>query len=155
MIEMSTNTKWIQEMAEKEDNRPVSVGGLQVTLAALEHQETSPELAAVGILLDLRRRKLSLSVSDLARRAHVAEGELASLGRGLKMPNSRDVIVLLAQALGLPAEKLLAAAGLGGTADPDLRLAAIRCADQARAPVPLSPTEDAALGDFLGALAVK
>jgi hypothetical protein len=65
------------------------------------------------------------------------------------------VIVLIAQVLGLPGEKLVGAAALNGTTDPDLSLAALQCADRAQVPAPLSPPENAALAKFMEALAVK
>src|SRR5439155_12565129 len=118
--------------------------GLGLRLAALERQEGSPELAAIGKVLELRRREKGLSVAELARRAHVTEAALFDLERGVRMPNTKDVIVLIAQVLGLPGEKLVGAAGLNGATDPDLSEAALQCADRAKVPAPLSPPENAA-----------
>jgi hypothetical protein len=52
-------------------------------------------------------------------------------------------------------EKLLEAAGISETANLELSLAALPCADRAKAPGPLSPPENAALSEFMAALEVK
>jgi len=126
-----------------------------VRLAALERQDRSRELAAVGKIIELRRREKGLSAEDLAHQAHVTEEALFDLERGLRLPNSRDVIVLVSRVIDLPGEKLLAAAGLGGTADAELRSAALQLATRTKPPERLSPPENAALAEFMEALAVK
>lgn len=140
---------------DREAEMDISVGGLGVRLAALERQEGSAELAAVGKVLELRRREKGLSAAELARQAHVTEAALFDLERGVRIPNSKDVIILVAQVLGLPGERLIGAAGLNGTTDRDLGLAALQCADRAKVPAPLSPPENAALAGFMEALSVK
>lgn len=150
----STNKERLARMAEQEASAMVSVGGLAVTLAALERQERSLELMALGKLIDLRRREKGLTVEELIRKSHVTQSALADLERGLRMPYSRDVICLLARVLELPAEKLLAVAGLNGEADLELGSAVLKIASQARPPEQLSPSEQDALEQLLEVLAV-
>lgn len=139
--------------ADPEDSGLTSVGGLAVTLRALERTERRPELMALGKLVELRRREKGLTVEELSRQAHVTETAFIDLERGLRMPNTRDVICLLARVLELPADKLLAATGLNGDPDPLLSSAVLRFARQATAPERLSPPEHKALGDLLQVLA--
>ncbi|HKI36820.1 MAG TPA: helix-turn-helix transcriptional regulator [Gemmataceae bacterium] len=155
MSTMKTAGDWFCEGADGEVEADISVGGLAVRLAAQERQERSPELAAVGKMIELRRREKGLSAEDLARQAHMTDDSLFDLERGVRMPNSRDVIVLVAEVLDLPGEKLLMAAGLSGATAPDLSSAALQCAAQAKPPERLSPPENAALVAFMEALAVK
>lgn len=144
--------EWMQWAAETEGDGIASVGGLKVRIAALECREHRVELAAVGQLLDLRRRELGLEIDELAKRAHVAPESLNDLERGLVMPNSADVIRLVARALNLPGDKLVEAASIDGATDPILSRAALRCADRAKSPNRLYPGEREALTEFIGIL---
>jgi transcriptional regulator with XRE-family HTH domain len=154
MTHASTKEDWFTRMAELEANADVSVGGLAVRLRALERDERRPELMALGKLIELRRREKGLSVQELTSRAHVTEVALADLERGLWMPSTRGVVCLVAKVLDLPTDKLLTIAGLNGAADPDLQLAALKFAAQAEPPPQLTPSEQAALGEFLQVLQV-
>jgi hypothetical protein len=84
----------------------------------------------------------------------VTEFALADLERGLVLPNTRDVICLVAKVLELPMDKLLTIAGLNEPADPDLQSAALKFASKAGPPPQLAPSEQAALGEFLEVLLV-
>lgn len=145
---------WVRQAAEREDNGIVSVSGLAVRISDLERQERTPELKALGKLLELRRREKGLTVEEVARRAEVATTALEDLESGLRLPGLRDVVEAAAGALDLPAEKLLAAAGLTGSPDPDLSSAVLRFAREAQPVGWLSPSEEAALGKILKTLAV-
>jgi len=152
MTHTSVKDEWVSRMADREDNAIVSVGGLAAKVAALERLERSRELMALGRLIDLRRREKGLTVEELTQRAHVTEAALVDLERGIRAPNTRDVIALLAKVLDLPEEKLRAVAGLDGAPDPTLSSAALRFASQARPAEPLTPSEQSALGQFLKVL---
>jgi transcriptional regulator with XRE-family HTH domain len=141
-----------QKSADSTAELDISVGGLGARIAALEKQERRPELAAVGKAIELRRRERGLSPEKLAASSHVTEDALFDLERGLRMPNSRDIIRLVSVVLDLPGEKLIEAAGLGRTADSMLSSAVLRLASQAKIPVSLSPPEHAALDEFMGVL---
>lgn len=146
---------WFGPAAGDEAEQDISVGGLAVSFAALQRDERLPELAAVGKMIELRRRERGLPVEELARQAHVTEASLFDLERGRRLPNTRYVIVRVAQVIDLPGEKLVAAAGLGGATDAKLSSATVQCAARARPPERLSPPENAALAAFMEALAVK
>ena len=134
-----------------EPDRPISVGGWMSKVIARQKHEILPELAAVGRLIDLRRREQGLSLDELRLRANVSADALDDLNHGLRMPTTVDVIRQLAGILQLPGEKLIDAAGLNGSTGCDLSSAAIRYADLAR-PSELTPHERQALHGFMGAL---
>ncbi|HEV3440170.1 MAG TPA: helix-turn-helix transcriptional regulator [Gemmata sp.] len=144
-----------REAVDLDETSDISVGGLGVRLAALKAEDRRPELAAVGKAVELMRRERGLSTEKLALRAHVTEDALFDLERGLRMPNTRDVIRLVCVVLDIPADKLIAAAGLSGSPDPTLTSAAMRLASQAKMPEILSAPEHAALNEFMGAIAGK
>jgi hypothetical protein len=146
---------WPSAPPDREAGGDISVGGLAVRLAALERQERSPELAAVGKVIELRRRAMGLPAEELARQAHVTQGALLDLGQGLRLPNTRDLIILVSRVLDLPGERLVAAVGLGGATDPRLRSAILQCATQAKPPERLSPPENAALAGFMEVLGAE
>ena len=112
-------------------------------------------MAAIGKLVELRRRELGLTVEELTRQAHVTEEALIDLELGMRMPNTRDVIVLVSRALGLSDDRLIEAAGLGGDLDPGLSSAARRFRERLAVPVRLAPPESAALSEFMETLAAK
>lgn len=94
-----------------------------------------------GSLLAHYRRESGLSQNALARRAGVNPGTVNRLESGQRAPTNRDLVLLLADALGLVAadrDRLLAAAGhlpiafdQTAVADPTLRLVAGILADEA------------------------
>jgi transcriptional regulator with XRE-family HTH domain len=144
-----------REAVDSDEASDISVGGLGVRLAALEWPNRSQELSAVGKVVELRRRERGLSTEKLAIHAHVSEDALMDLERGLRMPNSRDVIRLVCVILDIPADKLIEAAGLSGLPNQALTSAAMRLASQAKIPESLSAPEHAALSEFMGTLLGK
>src|SRR6516162_8292095 len=123
MTSPSGSNEWVVRMAEGEANAIVSVGGLAVKVAALGQPARSPELLALGKLVELRRREKGSTAAALAHQACVTEAALLNLERGIRLPNTRDVTTLVAQVLDLPAEKLAALVGSQGASDPTLRAA--------------------------------
>lgn len=153
MTQKTGPTDWLAEMAAAEEGG-ISVGGLAVKFRAMERQERNPQLIDLGKLIDVRRRERGLTVEDLLQQANVSQETLTELEQGLVMPYNRDLICRLARVLDLPADKLLAVAGLSGPLNPELSSAALRFASEARPPETLSPAEQQALGRFLEVLAV-
>jgi transcriptional regulator with XRE-family HTH domain len=66
---------------------------------------------ALGQFIRLQRQLAQLSLRELAERARVSNPYLSQVERGLHEPSVR-VLKAIASALGLPAETLLAEAGL-------------------------------------------
>ena len=152
MTHFEPKAEWFHAAAEAEANRIVSVGGLAVKIARAELRERLAERAALGRLLELRRREFGLSVAEVAARAGVSAEEVVSLERGVAHPAAGAVLRALAGSLQLPADKLLNLMGLNGETDPAFRAAAVRFALQASPAEKLSPSEQSALGQFLQAL---
>ncbi len=75
------------------------------------------QLAAFGAFLRAQRRLANLSLREMARRTNLSNAYLSQIERGLHTPSVR-VLRLVAQALDLSAETLLAQAGFWGP-DPD------------------------------------
>lgn len=105
--------------------------------AAIDKMETigyGEDVEDFGGLLATFRQQSGLSQNALARRAGVNPGTVNRLESGQRAPTNRDLVLLLADALGLDTterDRLLAAAGhlplaFGGAAaaDPTLRLVA-------------------------------
>lgn len=68
------------------------------------------QLAAFGAFLRAQRRLANLSLREMARRTSLSNAYLSQIERGLHTPSVR-VLRLVAQALDLSAETLLAQAG--------------------------------------------
>lgn len=66
---------------------------------------------ALGQFIRVQRQLAKLSLRELAERARVSNPYLSQVERGMHEPSVR-VLKAIATALGLPAEKLLAEAGL-------------------------------------------
>ena len=66
---------------------------------------------ALGQFIRVQRQLAKLSLRDLAERARVSNPYLSQIERGMHEPSVR-VLKAIAAALGLPAETLLAEAGL-------------------------------------------
>jgi transcriptional regulator with XRE-family HTH domain len=74
------------------------------------------QLAAFGTFLRAQRRLANLSLREMARRTSLSNAYLSQIERGLHTPSVR-VVRLVADALDLSVETLLAQAGLWGGGD--------------------------------------
>src|SRR5437588_10108976 len=75
------------------------------------------QLDAFGSFLRAQRRLANLSLREMAQRTNLSNAYLSQIERGLHTPSVR-VLRLVAQALDLSAETLMAQAGFWGT-NPD------------------------------------
>lgn len=71
------------------------------------------QLVAMGAFLRAQRRLANLSLREMAQRTNLSNAYLSQIERGLHTPSVR-VLRLVAEALDLSAETLLAQAGLWG-----------------------------------------
>jgi transcriptional regulator with XRE-family HTH domain len=71
------------------------------------------QLVAMGAFLRTQRRLANLSLREMAQRTNLSNAYLSQIERGLHTPSVR-VLRLVAEALDLSAETLLAQAGLWG-----------------------------------------
>jgi transcriptional regulator with XRE-family HTH domain len=80
----------------------------------------SGQVEALGRFIHAQRKLAKLSLRELAGLSDVSNAYLSQLERGLHQPSMR-VVTQVARALGIPAETLLAQAGLldGDRPEPD------------------------------------
>jgi transcriptional regulator with XRE-family HTH domain len=97
------------------------------------NQPWKPQTQALGAFIRAQRTLADLSLREMATLTHVSNAYLSQIERGLHQPSVR-VLSAIAQALNVPADELLAEAGLA----PDR--ATDRSAD--RTPVRADPDED-------------
>jgi len=77
----------------------------------------SGQVEALGRFIHAQRKLAKLSLRELAALSDISNAYLSQLERGLHQPSMR-VVTQVARALGVPAETLLAQAGLLGDAGP-------------------------------------
>jgi transcriptional regulator with XRE-family HTH domain len=153
-MKLDIKSDWLLRMAEKEGNGIISVGGL-VSRVEKENQAKptpSTERVALAQLVELQRRKLRLSVEQLANSADVEIEEVLAIEQGDGTAEPRTVYKL-SHALRLPAEKMMLLAGLVTERDPRLEKAAVRFAASSAPIGALSPEETKALEEFVRILA--
>jgi len=75
------------------------------------------QVEALGRLIHSQRKLAKLSLRELASMSDISNAYLSQLERGLHQPSMR-VVAQVARALGMPAETLLAQAGLIDDAEP-------------------------------------
>ena len=83
----------------------------------------SGQVEALGQLIHAQRKLAKLSLRELAALSDISNAYLSQLERGLHQPSMR-VVTQVARALGIPAETLLAQAGLLDERPPASRSAA-------------------------------
>jgi len=121
---------WLARMAEAEDRcRSVAVGGLASDLGMLG-EVTSHRPRVLGRLVEWSRIKQGLSDEQFAQRVGIELGELLAVEADEDDAFSARIVFKLAQALKLPAEKLMVLAGLAEDRDAAFEQATVRFAAQ-------------------------
>lgn len=129
-LNISTTPEWARAQARLEPGSGItSVGGLAHRLSGLEEIKgpdqgkesspvantplsTDPKRQSLGKLIELSRRRMRLSVEQLADRATVDLAELFAIEKAEEINPEPRTIYQLAQVLQLRAEPLLELAGL-------------------------------------------
>jgi len=75
------------------------------------NEEWKPQTQVLGAFIRAQRTLADLSLREMATLTHVSNAYLSQIERGLQQPSVR-VLRALAQALNVPADELLAEAGL-------------------------------------------
>ncbi len=157
---------WLRRMADAEDTfGPPSVGGLAARVSARVPGRTgaialyafsagvSPaRRIALARLIELSRRRLRLTIADVASRAGLTPSVLASIERGDEVSIAPKSMKKLADALALPHQGLDSLARPTNRTDPRLDDAAMLFATSAGPVAALSPSERAALDKFVATL---
>jgi transcriptional regulator with XRE-family HTH domain len=76
-----------------------------------DNQPWKPQTQALGAFIRAQRTLADLSLREMATITHVSNAYLSQIERGLHQPSVR-VLSAIAQALNVPADELLAEAGL-------------------------------------------
>jgi len=81
------------------------------------NEQWKPQTQALGAFIRAQRTLADLSLREMATLTHVSNAYLSQIERGLHQPSVR-VLSAIAQALNVPADELLAEAGLVPTDRP-------------------------------------
>lgn len=143
--------------AVSQEEACVSVGGLAENLGMLGVPQVPVGGATVGAkalakLVEFWRREKQLSVEELAARSGLTEEEVLNSEEGDTIPEPR-VLYALSTVLSVSYEKLLYLTGHKSNRDKTVQTAAIRFAARSESMERLSQHEEAALHEFIRALA--
>ncbi|MCA9065592.1 MAG: helix-turn-helix transcriptional regulator [Planctomycetaceae bacterium] len=144
-----TNLEWLRAAAQNEaECQSVSVGGLAVRLGVYQPEESGGP-AVFGQLVELGRRRLRLTVEQLAEAADVDIEELVLIERGeCKTPSPRTVHKL-AERFNLPTGTVAQIAGLVKHRNERLGHAAYLFAARSEPTAALTPDEEMAYEEFV------
>lgn len=108
-------------------------------------------IGAFAQLVEFGRRRLGLSIEDLAAKATIDLEELVEIERSDAKPSPR-ALHRIAQVLQLPAEPLAEVAGLVQSRDEQLEEASYRFAARSEPNSPLSPQEEDAYNSYVSVI---
>jgi transcriptional regulator with XRE-family HTH domain len=139
---------WLRKASDDEAaHRSVCVGGLASRLGVLQPAEKGPEV--FGQFVEFGRRRLRLTVEQLADRAAVDVEELVQIERGQCEAPSARTIHNLAQAFQLPTNALAEVAGLIQARNKRLDHAAYLFAARSEPTAMLNEAEEQAYQEFV------
>ncbi len=142
------NSDWLQKAAlEEAQHRSISVGGLASRLGVLQPTERGPEV--FGQFVEFGRRRLRLTLEQLAERADTDLEELVQIERGLCGAPSPRTIHNLAQVFQLPTNAVAEVAGLVQSRDKRLDHAAYLFAARSEPTAMLNEQEEHAYQEFV------
>ncbi|MDZ4830443.1 MAG: helix-turn-helix transcriptional regulator [Phycisphaerae bacterium] len=156
---IQVNHAWLRRMADAEDTLgPPSVGGMTTRAGAIStgtilNTSSAARRVALARLIELSRRRLQLTIADVACRVGVMPTALASIERGDESQIAPKAMKKLAESLALPPQALDLLARPARRTDPNLDDDAMQFATSAGPVAALSPTERAALDKFVATLA--
>jgi transcriptional regulator with XRE-family HTH domain len=166
-LNINITREWASSQAKLEpDSGMTSVGGLAHRMGELYREGGSvqqegtevpagrmmsadPKRKSLGKLIELSRRRLQLSVEQLAQRAEVDFAELLAIENAEDIVPEGRTIYQLAQILRIKPEPLLELAGLVVAKSLQLRESAIRFAARSEPMEALSKEEEEALNWFV------
>jgi DNA-binding XRE family transcriptional regulator len=122
---------------------PHSAGGLAASISA------DPRRQSLGKLVELSRRRMRLSVEQLAQTANVDLAELLAIEKAEEILPEPRTIYQLAQVLRMRVEPLLELAGLAVSTSGGLTESAVRFAARSEPMDSLTSEEEAALSWFV------
>lgn len=150
-IHLNITPEWVRSQAAREPESGItSAGGLALRAASSgAHRQPDIGRHSLAKLVELTRRKMRLSVEQLADRANVELGDVLAIENAEAVEADPRTIYQLAQALGLNEDVLKELAGLVEAKDSHVGEAAMRFAARSESTAALTPEEEAALDLFL------
>ena len=151
-MKMNTDREWLRRMAEQEDGCMVSVGGLIETLEQNEAVAASnvvPFKHAFVRFLDLARRERKLTLEQFAAKTDVDLVELVKIEADESYTPALRTVHQIAAFLEVPAQKLMALAGLLKVKDARFQNAALRFAARSESVEKLTDEEHSALEEYI------
>ena len=142
------NPDWLRKAAQAEaEHQSVSVGGLAVRLGVLQAGELRP--GVFGQFVEFGRRRLRLTLEELAERADVDIEELVRIERGECATPGARTVHNLAQVFHLPAAAVAEVAGLVRVRNERLDHAAYLFAARSEPTAVLTVEEEQAWQEFV------
>ena len=166
-LNINITREWAVAQGKREpDSGATSVGGLAHRISGLlqasdparrERARAVPETGispdprrqSLGKFIELSRRRMRLSVEELADKANVDLAELLAVEKAEDIVPEPRTVRQLARVLEIPAEPLLSLAGLLAAHSPGLTESAVRFAARSEPMDVLTKEEDEALNWFV------
>ena len=166
-LNINITPEWASAQAKLEpDSGATSVVGLAQRITGLEQMggparrerattipafgmSADPRRQSLGKLIELSRRRMQLSVEQLADKANVGLAELLAIEKAEDVVPEPRTVSQLAQVLRIPAEPLLELAGLVVAQSAGLTESAVRFAARSESMDALTKAEDDALNWFV------
>ena len=150
-MKMNSDREWLLSKAEQEDGCMVSVGGL---VAALELAHQVPNIDApmkvvFSRFLQLARRDRKLSLDQFAEKVDVDLAELLKIDAEEQYTPSPRTVHQIASFLNVPAQKLMAVAGLLRVKDLQFQTESLRFAARSEPVESLSPEEHSVYEEYV------
>jgi transcriptional regulator with XRE-family HTH domain len=146
---MNNDPAWLEKLVAEEDYGPVSAGGwIGKPLEAPGAGRAVEPSWAFAQLVEYARRRRKWTLEDLAREADVDLAALVAIKRNLRAAPEPRTVYQLAQALQLPADRLMQLAGLAVARDEKLAQAAVRFAARSEPTAQLAHEEQAGLREI-------
>jgi transcriptional regulator with XRE-family HTH domain len=154
---MNNDINWLLAKANEEDNCIISVGGLVYRLRAEEkkREQEIPESTrriAFAQLIGLSRRKMRLTIEQLADQADVDVSQLIEIEEGECISAEPRTVYKLAKIFNFPNDCLMKLSGLAKTRDSHLTEATVRFAARSEPVNVLSAEEEDALQEYVKVL---
>lgn len=144
-----TNLDWLKAAAQNEaECQSISVGGLAAQLGMYQSEEPNGP-AVFGQLVEFGRRRLRLSVEQLAEAADVDIEELVLIERGECHSPGPRTVYKLAECFNLPTATVAEIAGLVKRRNERLGHAAYLFAARSEPMAVLTPDEEMAYEEFV------
>jgi transcriptional regulator with XRE-family HTH domain len=156
-MKMNDDFNWLLARANEEDNCIISVGGLVCRLKAesIQQEKETPEPTrriAFARVIELSRRKLRLTIEQLAEKADVDISQLIEIEEGECVVAEPRTIFKLAKIFNFPMDRLMELSGIAQTRDRHLTEATVRFAARSEPVNALSKEEEEALQEYVKVL---